>query len=454
MNAIDIKLWRELWKMRMQAIAIAMVIVSGIAIFIMSLSTYDSLYETRERYYRDHHFAEVFASLKRAPLSVAKRIAEIPGVNKVETRVVTYVNLDIDGYDDPVSGHLISLPNHGPARLNQLHLRNGRTLEPGRDNEVILSQEFADIHHLEPGDKLRATINGRNKTLTIVGTGFSPEYISQIAPGAMFPDYKSYGVLWMARKPLASAYDMAGAFNDVSLTLSQGANAQDVIDRLDDLLKPFGGTGAYARKDQLSNRFISEELKGLENMATVFPIIFFGVAAFLLNVVISRLIALEREQISILKAFGYSNLAVGIHYSKLVLMIVLIGAVFGTGAGGDQSQRPLPGNLQLSFYALHPQTSCDRFRCAGQHAGRGDRYRVCGSQSRQAPSGARHAPRTAHNLSGHAGGKTGTSKTILSTLSNDFASHRAPPFQVALDHARHRFLLRDYDGGQLSGKRH
>ncbi|WP_144077474.1 hypothetical protein, partial [Solemya velum gill symbiont] len=67
----------------------------------------------------------------------------------------------------------------------------------------------------------------------------------------MFPDYKRYGVMWMARKPLASAYDMSGAFNNVSLTLTQGANEQDVIDRLDDILKDYGGIGAYARKDQL-----------------------------------------------------------------------------------------------------------------------------------------------------------------------------------------------------------
>ncbi|MBD3755000.1 MAG: ABC transporter permease [Gammaproteobacteria bacterium] len=333
MLAIDIKLWRELWRMRMQAIAIAMVIVSGVAIFIMSLSTYDSLYETRESYYRDHHFAEVFASLKRAPLSVAKRIEDIPGVDKVETRVVAYVNIDIADYHDPISGHLISLPENSLGLLNRLYLRDGRTLEPGRDNEIIISQEFADAHHLQLGDKLRAVINGRSKTLTIVGSGFSPEYISQIAPGAMFPDYKSYGVMWMARAPLASAFDMAGAFNNVTLTLSQDANEQDVIDRLDELLKPYGGTGAYARKDQLSNRFIAEELKGLQNMATMFPIIFFGVAAFLLNVVISRLISLEREQISILKAFGYSNLDVGLHYSKLVLMIVTLGIVIGIVLG-------------------------------------------------------------------------------------------------------------------------
>lgn len=349
-KAIDKKLWRELWAMRMQALAIALVIVGGVGIFIMSMSTLDSLYDTRESYYRNHHFAHVFSSLKRAPLSLAQRIEEIPGVNKVETRVIAYVNLDVAGFDDPVSGHLLSLPDNSRGLLNQIYLRDGRLPEPGRDNEVVVSEEFARAHDLQPGDKLRATINGRRKTLTVVGHALSPEYIYQIAPGAMFPDYQRYGVLWTARKPLASAYDMDGAFNNVTLTLSKGSNEQDIIDRLDELLKPYGGIGAYARKDQLSNRFLTEELKQQKTIATVFPIIFFGVAAFLLNVVASRLISLQREQIAALKAFGYSNFAVGLHYTKLVLMIVCIGVIGGIGIGAWMGKGM--SNIYMEFYSL------------------------------------------------------------------------------------------------------
>lgn len=350
MKAIDKKLWREFWAMRMQALAIAMVIVGGVGIFIMSLSTLDSLYDTRENYYRNHHFAQVFASLKRAPLSLIKRIEEIPGVNKVETRVIAYVNLDITGFADPVSGHLLSLPDNSRGLLNQIYLRDGRLLESGHDNEVILSEEFARAHQLQPGDKLRATINGRSKALTVVGHALSPEYIYQLAPGAMFPDYLRYGVLWMTRKPLASAYDMDGAFNDVSLTLSKDGNEQDVINSLDQILKPYGGIGSYARKDQLSNRFLTEELKQQQTIATVFPIIFFGVAAFLLNVVTSRLINLQREQIAVLKAFGYSNFSVGLHYTKLVLMIVCFGIIGGIGAGIWMGKGM--SHIYMEFYSL------------------------------------------------------------------------------------------------------
>jgi len=339
----------------MQAIAIAMVIVSGVGIFIMSLSTLDSLYETRESYYRDNHFAHIFAHLKRAPLSLVKRIEAIPGVDKVETRVMAYVNLDVEGFEDPISGHILSLPDNSRGLLNQIYLREGRLPEPGRDNEIVLSEEFVQAHKLRPGDKISATINGRRKALTIVGIALSPEFIYQIAPGAMFPDPLRYGVLWIARQPLATAYDMEGAFNDVTLTMSRGtnepaANEQEIIDRLDDILKDYGGIGTIGRQDQFSNRFLTEELKQQRTIATIFPVIFFGVAAFLLNVVISRLIRLQREEIATLKAFGYSDFAVGMHFIKLVLLIVGFGVIIGIGVGIWMGKGM--SNIYMELYSL------------------------------------------------------------------------------------------------------
>ena len=333
MKAIDRKLWRDLWGMRGQALAIALVIVSGVAVFVMSLSTLDSLLVTRDTYYQNNRFAEVFVSLKRAPESLAPRIRDIPGVQQVETRVLALAKMEVEGFDDPVTGRLVSIPDHGPSLLNQIYLRKGRLITPGRDDEAVVSEAFANAHGLEPGDKLEAIINGRRKTLTLVGMAESPEYIYQIAPGAMFPDFKRFGVLWMGRSPLASANDMDGAFNSLSLTLASGAQLEDVIERLDNLLEPYGGRGAYGRQDQFSNQFLTEELKQLQTLATVFPVIFLGVAAFLLNVVISRLVSTQREQIAGLKAFGYSNLAVGVHYTKLVLLIVSFGILGGLALG-------------------------------------------------------------------------------------------------------------------------
>ncbi len=333
MKALDRKLLRDLWHMRGQALAIAAVIMGGVATLVMSLSTYDSLSLTRDRFYSEYRFAEVFANLERAPEPVAERLVAIPGVDRLETRVRAGVKLEVAGFTDPITGLLFSLPDKGEALLNTLHLKRGRLPQPYSPDEAVLADTFADAHRLAPGDQISAIINGKWKTLTIVGVAVSPEYVYQIAPGAMFPDFKRYGVLWMGRDALAAAYDMAGAFNNVTMTLEPGIPVQDIIDRVDAVLATYGGTGAYARKDQFSNRFLTEELKQLKTTATIFPAIFLGVAAFLLNVVVSRMVNLQRDQIAILKAFGYHHRVIGWHYVKLIMAVTLLGVALGVALG-------------------------------------------------------------------------------------------------------------------------
>ncbi|MCB0719489.1 MAG: FtsX-like permease family protein [Bacteroidetes bacterium] len=333
MRALERKLIRDLWYMRGMAIAIAVVIMCGVATFVMSRSTLDALTNTLRQFYSENHFAEVFSSAKRVPESVAGRIQALPDVDVVETRVVAAASLDIEGFDEPVTGKLISLPDEGDPRLNQLYIVNGRKVAPYSDDEVVVSDAFAEAHNFKPGDRIAAVVNGRRKQLTIVGMARSPEYLYQGSPDSIIPDFRRFGIVWMDRTPLASAFNMEGAFNDVSLTIVPGGSIHDVIDEVDHILEPYGGPGAYERKDQVSHFYISEEIRSLGTMATMFPVIFLAVAAFLLNVVVNRLVQTQREQIAVLKAFGYSNVQVGLHYLLLILAIVLIGVAGGLVLG-------------------------------------------------------------------------------------------------------------------------
>lgn len=348
MNSLDRKLLRDLWKMKGQAFAIVLVIVSGVATFVMLISTMNSLNLTRAKFYREYGFAELFASLKRAPESLKLRLSEIHGIERVETRVVAEVKLDLKNFPEPVTARLVSLPDTGTAELNRLFIRKGRLVEPWKDNEVVVSEAFAEAHRLLPGDRLAAVINGRWKSLLITGIALSPEFVLQVRPGALSPDYKRYAILWTGREALGRAYAMEGAFNDIVLTLTGDAAPEDVIARIDDLLGHYGGFGAYARKDQMSHRFLSEEFRQLERSAEIFPTIFIAVAAFLLNVVISRTVSTQRDQIAILKAFGYSNYTVGLHYLKMILLIVIIGAAGGLALGVWLGKGL--GNIYMEFY--------------------------------------------------------------------------------------------------------
>lgn len=333
MLAIHRKLIRDTFRMRGQVIAICLVIGCGIATFVMSLSTLDSLRETREVYYQRYRFPHVFISLKRAPQTLRPRIEEIPGVRAVALRITAEVTLDMPDMDEPAVGRLISIPETRRPSLCNLHLRSGRYIEPGRDDEVIVSEAFADAHTLRPGDSVTAILNGRLQTLRIVGVALSPEYVFQIRGGEMLPDDRRFGVFWMGEAGLAAAFDMTGAFNNAIVSLMRGASEDAVIERVDDLLEPFGGLGAYGRDEHVSDRYLSDEIRQLRGMGLIAPAIFLAVAALLLNIVLSRLIGTQREQIAALKAFGYSNFAVAGHYLGFVFVIVLLGTVLGTGGG-------------------------------------------------------------------------------------------------------------------------
>ena len=333
MLALNRKLLRDLWTIKGQFISISLVIGVGVMMFIMYLSAFDSLQLTRTAYYDRQQFADIFVTLKRAPWRLRDRIARISGVAQVETRIVVDVTLDVEGLSEPATGRLISIPGERRAMLNDLVLRQGRYIDPARPDEAIVNEGFALAHDLRPGDTVRAIINGRQRDLEIVGFALSPEFIYTIRPGELIPDDTRFGIFWMERRALATAFNMEGGFNNIALSLMPEASEQEVIAHVDRLVRPYGGLGAIPRALQLSHWSVDNELRGLQSVGIMIPIIFLGIAAFLLNVALTRIVSVQREQIAELKALGYPNRSIAWHYTKWALVIGLAGAALGTAGG-------------------------------------------------------------------------------------------------------------------------
>lgn len=338
-SQLNRKLWRDLRRIKGQAIAVSLVMACGLAMMIMARSLIHSLETTRREYYEANRFAEVFANMKRAPNSMAARIRDVPGVAAVEPAISVQVTLDIPGLDEPASGNLRSVPEREPARLNRLFLRTGRWLEPGRANEVLVSEAFAEANQLKPGHSIAMLLNGKRQELSIAGIVLSPEFVFESRPGAALPDNRTYGIFWMSYEQVASAFDLDGAFNFLSLLLEPGASPQPVIEELDRLLLPYGGRGAYGRVDHPSHIRVSDEIRVLQTISVGFPLVFLSVAAFMTNAVLSRLLALQREQIAILKAFGLGNTQIVLHYLQFAFAMVAAGTVLGAIGGVSLGHR-------------------------------------------------------------------------------------------------------------------
>ncbi len=339
MKALDRKLLRDLRLMWSQALTIALVVASGVGGFITSLSAVDSLALARDRYYADGRFADVFAALKRAPDALEATLRELPGVADVQTSLREVVRIEIPGLPDPVIGQMIGIDPRRPARMNRVTTGAGPAVDPGAlaaapgdgSLPVLVSEAFAQARGLRPGDRLVALVNGKRRTLRLVGTALSPEFVFAGLFG--MPDVRGFGIFWIDRERLAAAYDMQGAFNHVAVKLAPGASQPQVIDALASRLAAYGGRDVHGRAEQASHLMLDAEIKEQRVLGTVLPAIFLGVAAFLLNVVVSRLVSTQREQIAALKALGYPDLTVGLHYLKLVLAIVAVGLGLGGGVG-------------------------------------------------------------------------------------------------------------------------
>lgn len=333
MTALQRKLLRDLWQLRGQVLTVAIVVAGGIAGFAALRSTYSSVLASRDVYYAEYRFGDVFAHLRRAPESLRPRVEALPGVARAYTRVVEYVRIPLDAEPQPPVAVLVTLPDGRAAPLNELRLERGRLPVPGRASEAVLLERFAARRGIVMGDTLPVIIKGTRHVVRIVGLANAPEFIYPVTGGGLSMDVDRTAVLWMNRRDIAPALGMEGAFNDVVLRLMPGASETAAMAELDRVLAPYGGLGAVPRRLQLSHSVVEGELNQLRSYATTVPVIFLGVSAFLLNVVLGRLVQLQRGQIATLKAVGYSDRAIGLHYLGMVSVIVLLGTVLGLALG-------------------------------------------------------------------------------------------------------------------------
>lgn len=350
-RTLDLKLRRDLVHLRGQVAAIMLILAAGVASLVSMLTAYHGLSASRDAYYARYRMPDVFAPLKKAPLSVVDDIAHAPGVRRARGRIVFDLTLELAAAMRPVSGRILSLPDRREDVLSDVLLLRGGWFEGDGAGQVIVADSFARAHGLGVGDGLTALLNDRLETLTIVGTAIAPEYVLMVRGGAeLLPDPDHFTVMWCSRSFTESVFDFEDACNDVIVTLDPDATEADVVDEIDRRLERYGGLGAYGRDDQISARVLSDDIAGLRGSATVVPAIFMGAAAFVLHMVLRRLLATQRTQIAVLRAFGFRTRELVLHYLKLSLLIGALGAALGTAIGIWLGHGLL--DLYLRFYAL------------------------------------------------------------------------------------------------------
>jgi putative ABC transport system permease protein len=332
-RALRRKLVRDLWRLRYQCLTIALLVGCGIASFVSAVAASASMRASRDAFYASARFGDVFDHLKRAPRRVLDRLADLPGVAAVDGRVVDDFRVELQDTTEPLSARFVSIGWPAEVGLNQAKIRAGRQVEPGSTDEVVVNEDFASAWGLVPGTEITAVINDRRAKLRIVGTAVSPEFAFVTSARTGLPDARHFGIVWMDEDALSKAMGFVGAFNDVSIELAAFADEDETIRRVDALLEPYGGLGAVGRRDQPSAKLVGQKIAQLTKLATTLPVVFLGIASFLLNILLSRIVGTQREQIATLKALGYRTRELLRHYLELAIAICSCGVVLGIALG-------------------------------------------------------------------------------------------------------------------------
>ena len=342
MSVLDRKLRRELRASWLLLSAITSIIVVGVACYVTMGSAYNNLTEAKRRYYRQCRMADFWIDLKKVPLAELDQVAELSGVAEIRPRIQFFATVDLDEATGPanrvtapVNGLVLSLPDRREPVLNDVVLRRGSYFTDRRQNEVIVNDAFARQHKLRPGQWIHLALNNRRQELFIVGTAISSEFVYLLGPGAIVPDPEHFGIFYLKRSYAEDVFDFNGAANQLlgRLTPDARRHPQELLDRAERQLASYGVFATTPLADQPSNMYLSLEIAGLRVFAWFLPCVFLAVAAVVLNVLLTRLAQQQRTVVGTLKALGYSDRQLFMHFLKFGLTVGLAGGLIGCASG-------------------------------------------------------------------------------------------------------------------------
>jgi len=347
-GALHRKLLREL---RDQAGLLAVIIGIlgvGVGCYVSLTSAQRSLSEAKLRYYAQARMADFWIDLKKVPLADLATLRSLPNVAEIRPRIQFFATVDLEDAPRPLNGLVLSLPDRRAAVINDVVLRSGGYFTDRRQNEVIVNEAFARRHDLRPGQWIHLLLNNRRQELFIVGTAISCEFVYLVGPGTFTPDPEHFGVFYLKQTYAEEVFDLSGAANQVlgRLTSDQKQQSQavaagvaapnavrEVLRRAEELLEPYGVLGAIPLADQPSNRYISSEIQQLRTFSIILPVIFLAVVVLVLNVVLTRVVENQRNVTGTLKALGYSDARLFLHFQEIGLVVGIAGGLLGCAIG-------------------------------------------------------------------------------------------------------------------------
>ena len=334
-GVLDRKLLREIRGHAGMLLAVTSIIAVGVACLVTLGSSYLNLSEAKSLYYSECQMADFSVELKKVPLSELTEIERQPEIASIRPRIHQLVAVDLEGESEPLNGLVLSVPDKRRPMIDDIVIQKGSYFTDRRDNEVIVNEAFAKYHRIVPGQWIRLILNNQQQELFVIGTAISCEFVYMLGGGSITPDPKRFGVFYLKQSFAEDVLDFKGSCNQIlgRLNASKKGNPRELLERIERRLEPYGVFSTTPLEDQVSNRFLSQEIQGLRSFTIISPTMFLAVAALVLNVLMTRLVQQQRTVIGTLKALGYSDFQVFGHFLKFGLVVGLVGGVLGCAIG-------------------------------------------------------------------------------------------------------------------------
>ncbi|PKM93485.1 MAG: peptide ABC transporter permease [Firmicutes bacterium HGW-Firmicutes-1] len=330
MKKLDVRLLRLIKHSKGQFFSISIMVIIALTIYVSFNMVSDNLYNSIYHYYEVTNFGDIFIEVVRVPKTAIDHLYTIEGIESVQGRISADVPLRVEDPKEKVRVRIVSMPNE-EKKINNLYIAEGKELQNNAKKAAVL-QQFSDARGIKVGDKVRPYISGREYPLDVISIVGSPEYIYLMEnEQTLLPAPEQFGILYVTEDFAQTTLGYQGSYNEIMIKINPeyAKRVDGIVDEIEDQLDRYGVKRIVKRENQLSHSMMMQEVAQLETMATSITLLFLIVAAIIINIMLSRIVKNDRMSIGVMKALGYNNLSILMHYTKFSLVIGLLGSMIG-----------------------------------------------------------------------------------------------------------------------------
>ena len=339
-------------------ISILVIVLLGVGFFAGIRAVAPDMKNTLDNYYEKTNMYDIFIT---SNYGIREEVEK-----KLEEKYNVETGYSFDAITTKKEDYATKIISYNKEdKINTPKLIKGKM--PEKVDEVVVDNDFRS--EIKIGDKITIDSNLiNNKTVTVTGYVESPLYISTERDSTNLLSGTIDYYLYMNETNIISPVKTTAYINLAAEESRFSKKYEDTVKKAKtDIRKTLQeekvtGEEWYVLDIDSNAGFYQyeQDTERIDNVAKVFPLVFFIVAVLICLTTMTRMVEEERSQIGTLKSLGYKDSAIMFKYILYATLATIIGSIIGVVIG----YRLLPelcfemyknmyrlGDIKLSYYA-------------------------------------------------------------------------------------------------------